>query len=213
MRSIVYKVPSLLLTVLLSAVVSGQSATTRLRTDGFYFYDNGIDTLNAIPDGAQMQAETVESMRKMGFLENNERAPVFDSIAINSEGSTYISFIAFYNDKGGMAWASALRNSKVLDTFLQIYERRKEMFPASKLDETVAMSDIYFQNDSVFTYIIGGKHDYFASAYTCTLRGNNLIVKQVRKAIPDHKYPVLEYTFIPFDNIPPDLILKKHATK
>ncbi|MBX2907578.1 MAG: hypothetical protein KF744_16150 [Taibaiella sp.] len=152
-------------------------------------------------------------MKKMGYLETDENAPVFDSIAINSEGSTFISFIAFYNDKSGMAWASALRNKGVIDTFLQIYEQRKKFFPSSKLDETVAMSDIYFQNDSVFTYVIGGRHDYFASAYTCTIRGNKLIVKKTRKAEPNQEHAILEYVFIPFSDIPSDLVIHQRLTR
>ena len=194
------------------------------RSDGFYFYDNGLDTIVLLPEANEMQVQTIKLMQDQGLLSKNQKFTHEDSIARNSQGTTTIDCIAFFNDTSGTELRTLYRNDTFINFFITTVNRRKAVAACNlnanissddvkaliNFDKTTLFSDMHFINDSTFTFVIGKEVDYLAKKYNCIMRHDSLNVKELNYLDTTFVYYDRNYVFIPFNNIPPDLLkLKK----
>ena len=176
-----------------------------LRTDGFYLYDNGIDTIAIIPGGRQMQM-TIFQMAKERGLKFDSSLTKLDSEAKNSQGSTDIHFIAFLNDTSGLAWGTIYRKANVLEKFLKLYKAIQAGRDTVKRNSGQLISKIFFQSDSTITFQTGTTSDYFEEHEFGIVKKDSLLVKAYRSIAPGQLFSERSYIFIPFDKIPTDLL-------
>lgn len=212
--------------LLLNYNVFGQANNyhMHIRTDGFYFYDNGLDTIVLIPDADKMQIETIKLMQDQGLLSKEIKFTHEDSIARNSEGTTAIHCFAFFTDTSGTAYGTLYRNDTFINNLIATINRRKAVSAFNlnanasdehtraliNFDKTTLISDIHFINDSVFTFIIGRGYDYLTNKYKCIIRHDTLNIRWQNYLDTTYVFPERNYIFIPFNDIPSDLLkLKK----
>jgi hypothetical protein len=181
----------------------GQHNGRHLRTDGFYVYDNGLDTIVTIPGGEEMQLEMLTEMTKKGFIKPDTHFSHIDSIAKLSDGSTDVSFIVFFCDTSGTAFGTIYRDSILKRFFNTVNERR-----AGRDDRRFGIiSNIVFQDDSTFTFVVGDP--FVPKVFNCSIKPYGLHVSIANDIEGPFRAKVYDYNFIPFDNIPPDLFVIK----
>ena len=197
------------------------------RSDGFYFYDNGLDTIVFLPEANEMQVQAIKLMQDQGLLSKHQKFTHEDSIARNNEGTTIIDCIAFFNDTGGTELGTLYRSDTFINYFIATINRRKAVATFNlnanmgsddtkaliNFDKTTLISDMHFINDSTFTFVIGRGVDYLAKKYSCIMRHDNLNVKELNYMDTTFVYYDHNYFFIPFNNIPSDLLRLKKVKK
>ena len=200
-----------------------KAGNSRIRTDGFYFYDNGIDTLVIIPGGGTMQIQMIQLMQAQGLLSRNIKFTGDDSIAINSEGSTAIDVIAFFNKSSGTEYGTSHRRDGFIQDLINTINRRKAITDTAndmyihdedslitrRFDKTTLISDITFLNDTTLIFTIGKGYEFLEKRYTCIMNGDRLNVTVVSSQSPGSILYRRMYVFIPFNNIPTDLLKVK----
>jgi hypothetical protein len=208
--------PILTFLLLLSqfCTISKDLRNRHLRTDGFYFYDNRIDSIATMPGGRERQLAMLKEMREKGFnIKLDSSSTSLDSEAKLTEGSTDIRFIAFLDDTSGIVFGSIYRRN-VLNKFIDYYNSRKTGTTFGDKFKIQTISNVVFTSDSSFKFRVGLKGDYFEKENSCTLRNDSLVVRSTRPFFPGaiNEY---RYFFVPFGNIPPDLltISKKQTEK
>jgi hypothetical protein len=178
-----------------------------LRTDGFYFYDNGIDTIVYIPGGEQMQGQMIEYMKQMGYIKPDFIPTHEDSLVKNGDSSTLIDVMVFFSDSTGTHIGTPYRKNNTLQELLNTIDLRKRKIPTLDSDKRVRFYDFEFQNDSTFTFTYAKNFPDWQSKYICTYKGNDtLSVKIIR---PADFTTSRNYIFVPFNNIPNNLLKVK----
>lgn len=184
-----------------------------LRTDGFYFFDNGIDTLKILPKSENVVEETRAIFAAAGIeVPRHMKNKCDTNIVVLADGSTLLHFIAFSNNRKGMVAAANCRDKKLLDEVVQVLRRKDESSP-----EVDTLHDVSFINDSTFTFVVGESKVYnnkslsqVEEGYYCTFRGSDhLIVRYRLKCMPGARMEERDYRFIPFNDVPADFGIKR----
>ncbi len=210
----------------LSLKVSAQPDTRRhFRTNGIYFFDNGIDTLNLIKDGLKMQLDMIQMMQEEGIIPKKPFTHS-DSIVVNQHGSCNINFLAFFNDTSGTFCGTFEREVGSTKRFIdQIQSWKKLTLGDSSITtenaDTLMLLKLYsntrcfrnmqYLNDSVIEFVITGRgYDFMERMAQCTLRQNNTMRVKIFPSF-DPMFALNDdlYIFIPYNKIPPDLVEAK----
>jgi hypothetical protein len=206
--------------------MSAQPDTRRhFRTDGIYFFDNGIDTLNLIKDGLKMQLDMIKMMQDEGIIPKKPFTHS-DSVVVNQQGSCDVNFIAFFNDTSGTFCGTLERTAGSTKQFLDQIQSWKKLTLGdstitTKNADTLQLLKFYgntrcfrnmqYINDSVIEFVITGRgYDFMERIAQCILRQNNTMRVKIFPSF-DPMFALSDdlYIFIPYDKIPPDLVEAK----
>jgi hypothetical protein len=211
---------------ILSLKTSAQPDTRRhFRTDGIYFFDNGIDTLNLIKDGLKMQLEMIQNLQSEGIIPARPFTHN-DSIAINAQGSCAVHFMAFFNDTSGTYFFSNDRKNgetkeciDLIETWRKITTHdtiinTKDVDSLKQLDfhtHTRSFRNIHYINDTTIEFVPTGRgYSFMERIAQCTIRKDgHMRVKVLSPIDPTFVMSDDLYIFIPYDKIPPDLVEAK----
>ncbi len=216
-----------LFTSILPLKTNAQPDTRRhFRTDGIYFFDNGIDTLKLIKDGLQMQLDMIKYMQDEGIKPKRDFTHN-DSIVISSEGSCRHEYIAFFNDTCGTSFGNVdVRDSGNTSSDLNYIDELRKITlgdsivtienPDSLLIFNYKMNNFTFRsinyvNDSTIQFIkIGKGLDFMERIAVCTIKKDgNMQVKVYPSFDPMFALNDDLYIFISYNKIPPDLVEAK----
>jgi hypothetical protein len=211
---------------ILSLKTSAQPDSRRhFRTDGIYFFDNGIDTLNLIKDGLKMQLDMIKMMQDEGIIPQKPFTHA-DSVVVNSEGSCRYEFLVFFNDTSGTSYHITVRNDDNTSSNLHLIRALKKITLGDSIVTTtdpdsllllkyrlgnLTFRGINYVNDSTIQFIkIGKGLDFMERIAVCTIKKDgNMQVKVYPSFDPMFALNDDLYIFIPYDKIPPDLVEAK----
>jgi hypothetical protein len=184
---------------------NAKEAKRHLHTDGFYLYDNGLDTIIYLPEANEAHWALIKLRQEEGLIAKDRKFTHEDSQAKSGEGTTEIECIAFYSDSTGTTFGTSYRKDTTIKWFLKEINYRKTRVDSNTMaDNMVMFSDFKFLGDTTFTFTIGKGFHEVKEERTCTFSGNGLKVKSLRKGSPERFY-----VFVPYNNIPPDLLKVK----
>jgi hypothetical protein len=200
----------LLISVLLTNAREEKNRQRHIRTDGFYLYDNGVDTILTIPGGREMQLAMYESMKEQGYIEKEWQPKTALDSEAKLDGGTDIRFFFFLSDTSAGVFGTIYRHRPVIQSLLDYYHYKKDEKDtlSERISSINAVHEMVFLTDSTFAYKEGS--DYFEQTDSCLIKGDSLFVSSTRTISKYMKLPVLhKYVFVPFNNIPPDLLQVK----
>jgi hypothetical protein len=200
----------------------------KIRTDGFYFFDNGLDKVNIVPGGIQMNIEIINMLKEEGLYPKDKKLTYYDSMAVNSEGSTKIECLSFFDSISGTLFGTSIRNDSFAKNIKPIIDWRRSMVGNSKMkifnkdsltewnfdSSTKIFNDLHYLNDSTFIFVTGAFDHNFKKIHTCKiLKDGKLHMKTVHFLRPDIIMGDETLEFIPFNNIPKNLLIKYKDAK
>jgi len=219
-----FKIYYIFLLLLSTVTVFGQMRqdikNSRVREDGFYYYDNGIDTIAVIPEGTEMHLEMIKLMQDKGYLPQDLTLTHNDSVAKSTDGSTNIHCFAFFNGNTGTGYGTIHREDTFITDLISTINRRKAIASnvdtntvawdnIYRFDRTSLMSDMVYIDDTFLSFTMGKNDDDLERNYRCILRGDTLNVKMGIPTMPGYVIWERDYVFVPFSNIPADLVRRK----
>ena len=165
------------------------------RTDGYYLYDNGIDTFQVMPvtEDVRVAAITARALRNMPEPIKYGCEP--DDVIVITEGSPLLHYVAFFNDTSGTAFKRNCRDINARNESIRIIETRKMKIDQQDLfDPSERIHAISFLNDSTFTFIVR-ENFFLKEKYSATIKKDGLTITDISRR-PTPALPC-NYTFIP----------------
>lgn len=174
-----------------------------LRTDGFYYYDNNIDTFAVTKDSKDLFFMVLASNGGKLPPHRFTNSCGYDSIVVLKGASSLYQMIAFFSDSTGTAIENGCRDN-IMDCIQVIKARR------SGHD-----TDAFAANDRIYNMIVLDEHTAafdvsghdLAARYSVNIENDSLVATVHQKNYPTipTDFPRRVYHFIPYDKVPPDL--------
>ncbi len=149
------------------------------RTDGYYIYDNGIDTIAEIPNGREMQLSMIQSMREEGYISKDYRPGHEDSIAKNGDISTDVRILRFFSDSE-VQYIGTIHRAEFEKVLAETMLRHKAQTNGGTIDAQVRITDMHMMNDSVVNFTKARNIPVFEEFFTCVVSGDSLRVRTRR---------------------------------
>ncbi|MBS1775125.1 MAG: hypothetical protein JSS64_02460 [Bacteroidetes bacterium] len=179
------------------------------RTDGYYFYDNNVDTLFMMPIDRQQDSLIHELLRAELNVEHIY-SPCMPMFKVPLEGSTFFHYLCFFNE--GTAYAGACRDSFLVSQQINHMLIRRLNLDTSLVAKTQTIRSISIK-DSTFTFRVSTEEDgYFQETFSGRFLPNgDLRLKAFRSIDPVNGVGQVNavynqtrtYHFYPFDEMPP----------
>lgn len=183
----------------------------QIRTDGYYLYDNGIDTIIDIPvwERRLLAEITTEINGKQGTnlsVDNPNTPPCVPRGVIPAYGSSYLHFIAFLSADKGIAFPEICRDSTTLRNVLDtIAAHFKNPEAGLKMGGDHTLYSIACDSDSRIAFAQGSPHAKRPLiTYTGLVFPDSLVVFVNYRMLPPSSPKFLErrtYKFVRFDSL------------
>lgn len=134
----------------LSYCASAQLQQLRFRTDGYYYYDSGSDTVFLAKTSASLRSEITDALSKEGIRLPDSSDPCIPAGSIPLFGGSQISLIVFFDSKGNYGdWSARCWDKRHYDTAMSSLMRARNRFMAGNI-LTDKMKCLTLRNDNSF---------------------------------------------------------------
>ena len=179
-----------------------KSVQKHIRTDGYYLFDNGLDTFALIPGSKELYKSSYKFLEKQfGIKPRSHNDCLPDSMAFYGDSSTQLFYLAFFENNAGTAFVDVCRNREGRRKAISDIKNR-----AANIDTQYAyvnvVFDAHYKNDSTITYQVS-KIDYQHEYCEGTIFGNgdSIRIHCIRTQFPqinNSRWSTRQYKFIPY---------------
>lgn len=168
-----------------------------LRTDGFYLYDNGIDTFQIMPDSKDLYLAGMAALRQKNLCLPGKSRCQPDSVVVLKEGSPFIHYIAFFDNFSGTALVKNCRDKSTRDEAMAtIAARKNKTGKHDCFEQSEQIHAISFLNDSTFTFLVQDD-SFFHEKYRATIQKNGLSITDISNRMMKTPEVPCNYIFMP----------------
>ncbi len=176
------------------------------RTDGYYYYDNKVDTLYLLKIADKNNKELIGAVQKAGFNIYNKGTDCVPKNTIPYDGSSYIQVFSFFSNVLGTHWTGNCWNKSQFNDAIHKIKLRKSGIKDKYYNDQKLQIKLFKNN---FFVIDAGLNEHTIKRITGKLYKDKLVVNVTYPGLPKpmeaqmlEKVP-REYYFYPFDKTPP----------
>lgn len=181
------------------AIAKGDS-TPKLRTDGYYLYDNGSTDSFQIVEGSKEDwlAITQQMEKEIGEPLVRKHTCYPDSTIFL--GGPMLNYLAFFSDTTGTSIVTQCRDSIAFKNAMELINERRVGKDTSAWAKLSEIYNVTYFNDTFMQFYVS-RHEFFKQKFDVHIYEDKLIVYMVREIDPVSMYDgdlKRVYNFIPF---------------